>query len=58
MGVSNYDIAASVDSIIAQRLVRRVCRHCATQDSYEPLPGDEELLKRYGATQALIQHGT
>lgn len=39
MGVSNYDIAASVDSIIAQRLVRRVCKHCAVADEgYEKLP--------------------
>lgn len=32
MGVSRYDIAASLDSIIAQRLVRRVCRHCSVPD--------------------------
>lgn len=32
MGVSNYDIAASVDIIIAQRLVRRVCHHCGVSD--------------------------
>ncbi len=48
MGVSNYDIAASVDIIIAQRLVRRVCHHCGVSDeTAEKLPGDLELLKRY-----------
>lgn len=58
MGVSNYDIAASVDSIIAQRLVRRVCKHCAVADEgYEKLPWDDELLKRYGAWQPWVQHG-
>jgi len=34
MGVSNYDIAASVDIIIAQRLVRRVCHHCGVSDEH------------------------
>ena len=48
MGVSNYDIAASVDIIIAQRLVRRVCHHCGVSDeNIAQLPGDLELLKKY-----------
>lgn len=47
MGVSSYDIAASVDIIIAQRLVRRVCRHCSVSDSVELTPSDNELLKKY-----------
>jgi len=48
MGVSNYDIAASVDIIIAQRLVRRVCHHCGVSDeNIQITPEDTELLKRY-----------
>lgn len=59
MGVSNYDIAASVDIIIAQRLVRRVCHHCGVSDeTAEKLPGDLELLKRYWSEKSFIQHGS
>lgn len=57
MWVSNYDIAASVDIIIAQRLVRRVCHHCGVSDeNAEIRPEDIELLKRYGSEKAFIQH--
>jgi len=30
MGVENYLIASTVKAVLAQRLVRRLCRHCAT----------------------------
>jgi type II secretory ATPase GspE/PulE/Tfp pilus assembly ATPase PilB-like protein len=30
LGVENFLIAASLRGVLAQRLVRRVCRHCAT----------------------------
>ncbi|MPV86968.1 type IV-A pilus assembly ATPase PilB [Ostreibacterium oceani] len=32
MGVPAYNIAASVELIMAQRLVRRLCSHCKTRD--------------------------
>lgn len=57
MWVSPFDVAASLDVIISQRLVRRVCRHCAVRESIAPLPGDEKLLARYGATESLAQRG-
>jgi type II secretory ATPase GspE/PulE/Tfp pilus assembly ATPase PilB-like protein len=57
MGVGAFDVAASLDVIVSQRLVRRVCRHCAVRENIHPLPGDEELLKKYGATESLAQHG-
>lgn len=41
MGVGAFDVAASLDVIISQRLVRRVCRHCAARENITPLPGDE-----------------
>ena len=48
MGVSNYDIAASVDIIIAQRLVRRVCHHCGVSDENITVTSEDiELLKKY-----------
>lgn len=32
MGVPSYNVAASVELIMAQRLVRRLCQHCKTRD--------------------------
>ena len=40
MGIEPYLVAATVEGIIAQRLVRQVCDDCA--EPYEPAP--EELL--------------
>lgn len=58
MWVGAFDVAASLDVIVSQRLVRRVCRHCAVRETITPLPGDDELLARYGATESLAQHGS
>lgn len=58
MGVGAFDVAASLDVIISQRLVRRVCRHCAARENIPTLPGDELLMKRYGVTEPLTQRGT
>lgn len=38
MGVQNYLLASSLTGVIAQRLVRKICRHC----SYDDTPADEE----------------
>ena len=57
MGVWAFDVAAALDVIISQRLVRRVCRHCAAREKIPTLPGDEVLLKRYGATESLAERG-
>lgn len=46
MGVPSYNIASSVSLIIAQRLARRLCKHCKEP---EQLP-QEELIKQ-GFTQ-------
>jgi type IV pilus assembly protein PilB len=53
MGVGVFDVAASLDVIISQRLVRRICRHCATRETIPTLPGDDKLLKLYWATEPL-----
>lgn len=49
MGVEDYLITSTVNGILAQRLVRRLCPHC--KEAYEPLPElVEELgLERYVA---------
>lgn len=45
MGVEPSMISASLEGVLAQRLVRRICTHCKT--AYEP---DETLLSRLGLT--------
>jgi type IV pilus assembly protein PilB len=45
MGVEPFMIAASLEGVLAQRLVRRICTNCKT--SYEP---DEAILGRLGLT--------
>ena len=58
MGVSTFDVAASLDVVISQRLVRRVCRHCGVQDVQTTLSeADARLLARYGVHESLMQHG-
>lgn len=57
MGVSAFDIAAALDVVISQRLVRRVCHHCSERVEIFTLPGDTELLSRYGAREPLTQKG-
>ena len=52
MGVPAYNIASSVSLIIAQRLARRLCQHCKTD---EILPEDE--LRRQGFTEEQIAAG-
>jgi len=46
MGVEDYLITSTVNGILAQRLVRTLCPHCA--ESYEPVP---ELVAELGLTR-------
>ena len=34
MGVSNYDIASTIANVISQRLIRKVCTHCAKKREF------------------------
>ena len=43
MGVEDYLLTATINAIMAQRLVRRLCRHCV---HHEPVP--QELFERLG----------
>jgi general secretion pathway protein E len=47
MGVDPYHFVSAVNGIIAQRLVRSLCPHCA-----EPFEPDDELLQASGLTPA------
>ena len=43
LGIESYLVASSVVGVLAQRLVRRVCRQCG-----EPVHSPEEQIKRLG----------
>lgn len=48
MGVDPSLLATSVNCIVAQRLARRLCRHC--REPYQPTEADMAELTLYGAT--------
>jgi general secretion pathway protein E len=53
MGVEDYLVAATVEGIVAQRLVRRVCPHCS-----EPRPAAADMAARLGvAAGTLFREG-
>ncbi|MGM9570199.1 MAG: GspE/PulE family protein [Phascolarctobacterium sp.] len=53
MGVEPYLVAAALRGVLAQRLVRRVCEHCAV--SYAPTPKEQQFLGLAAAAQASCQ---
>jgi len=48
LGVEPYMVAATVQAVLAQRLVRRICRHCAERTA--PTSADLELIQ-------VMEHG-
>jgi len=52
MGVPPFNIASAVNLIIAQRLARRLCEHCKTEDN---IPA--EALIEEGYTEAQVKEG-
>ncbi len=60
MGMDPFLIASSVIGVLAQRLVRRVCKHCAT--AYEPRPEELHMIGLDPQTEdishANFLHGT
>ena len=58
MGVPKYMVASSVQVVIAQRLLRRICDSCS--ESYQPTPQEAEWLKHEGIQQdryGTLRHG-
>ena len=51
MGVDPYLVASSLKAVVAQRLVRKVCVHCA--QSYEPNAQDMQLIRRMRRTSTV-----
>lgn len=41
MGIEEFLVASTVHGVLAQRLVRKICRHC--QEPYQPTPTECEL---------------
>ena len=50
IGVSNYDIASTLATSVSQRLVRRVCPHCAVEREFTQEEKDiiNGIAKKYG----------
>ena len=46
IGVENYLVSASLDAVLAQRLVRKICPHCKRE--HEPTPGIKHTLEKFG----------
>ncbi len=50
IGVSNYDIASTIANVISQRLIRKVCPHCAKQREFTEKEKEiiNKIDKKYG----------
>ena len=50
MGVSDYDISSTLATSVSQRLVRRICPHCARERDYTPEEKQvmQEIAGKYG----------
>ncbi len=53
MGLERYLLASTLNMVIAQRLVRKVCPKCA-----EPVELEEQLLKRFGIDEKTAAKAT
>ncbi len=53
MGVPSFNLATSVNLIIAQRLARRLCKECA-----EPADIPQDVLLKEGMTEEMIENAT
>lgn len=56
MGVEPFLIASALTCVVAQRLVRRVCTHCARE--YAPTEDEAALLERNRLPAHKLRHGT
>ena len=44
MGISDYDISSTLATAVSQRLIRRVCPHCATKRNFTK--EEQEVMQR------------
>lgn len=55
MGVENFMVATAVKGVLAQRLVKRICRKCAY--AYEPSPEERKILGIPDGVKAKVKKG-
>src|SRR3990172_7638435 len=56
LGIDRYMINYALRAILAQRLMRRICKHC--QETYKPTPSEVEIYTREkGTGPATLLHG-
>lgn len=55
MGIEPYLVVSSLSGIVAQRLVRRVCRDCRTER--EPTKMEQDIFKKHNMTVERLYHG-
>jgi type IV pilus assembly protein PilB len=55
IGMEPFLVGAAVRSVLAQRLVRRICKHCAEQIKLDSDVAD--LLTAHGITLSKVMHG-
>jgi len=55
MGVEPFLISSSLEGVVAQRLVRRVCRDCA--EEMQPTEREKELFQAHGIEFGTIKRG-
>jgi type IV pilus assembly protein PilB len=56
MGIEPFLVASSVVGVVAQRLVRKVCSHCA--EAYELTQNERELFEQKGIAVEKIKKGS
>ncbi|MFQ5430094.1 MAG: GspE/PulE family protein [Phycisphaerae bacterium] len=55
IGVENFLVSASVNAVLAQRLVRKICPHCKA--ACDPPPNIRHLLEQSGFEVDKLHHG-
>ncbi len=56
IGVESYLISASLDAVLAQRLVRKVCPHC--KEEFTPTPNVKHAMQKAGHAVETLMRGT
>ena len=56
IGVERYLISAALDSVLAQRLVRKICSNC--KEEYEPAPAIKHAMEKAGQSVTCLYRGS
>ncbi len=55
IGVEDFLVSASLDAVLAQRLVRKICAHCKAE--YTPSPNIRHAMQKLGHEVEKLMHG-